>query len=128
MVFIVVDVHLLMFSNLFITISTFLYLESWKCPLQKGDNIRPPPLGGHRIAKFDSYRAVLFGGKKPPPEPRKDPELSNEVWILDLVNMVREHIFGLHFINKCNKFILYIVYLSIYLSIYIIIIYIYAAK
>lgn len=52
-----------------------------------GDD-RPPPLGGHRIAKFDSHRAVLFGGKGPLGR-------SNNVWILDLVNMVRiliEHI------------------------------------
>lgn len=68
------------------------HLEEWTSPLNEGDN-RPPPLGGHRIAKFDNHRAVLFGGKGPPGHIVTG--RSNDVWILDLVNMVRiliEHI------------------------------------
>ena len=82
--------HLFLYSYIYI-----LYLEYWTSPLKKGDK-RPPPLGGHRIAKFDGYRAVLFGGKGPPEHVVN--ERNNGAWILDLVNMVTEHIFRLHII------------------------------
>jgi hypothetical protein len=38
---------------------------------------RPPAVGGHVFTRFDSYRAVLFGGRTV--EGRKD-----DTWIFDL--------------------------------------------
>ncbi len=39
----------------------FAVVGEWEAPLDK-DAFRPDPLGSHAFSKFDSHRAVLFGG------------------------------------------------------------------
>ena len=59
--------------------SVFLWiLECWTAPLRESDK-RPPPLGGHRMAKIDEERAAMFGGTGPGKNGR-----SNDLWVLNL--------------------------------------------
>jgi hypothetical protein len=50
--------------------------DEWSAPLGK-DAARPAPLGGHCFTKFDTHRALLFGG-------RYEGGRVNDTWIFDL--------------------------------------------
>ena len=54
--------------------------DEWSAPLGK-DAARPAPLGGHCFTKFDTHRALLFGG-------RYEGGRVNDTWIFDLEERV----------------------------------------
>ncbi len=62
----------------------------WEAPLDK-DAFRPDQLGSHAFSKFDSHRAVLFGGNG-------SLVYSNTCYIFDLDTRVR------YSIAMCYKF------------------------
>lgn len=49
----------------------------WEAPMSGKNSKRPPAVGGHVFTKFDSIRAVFFGGRTK--YGRKD-----DTWIFDL--------------------------------------------
>ena len=63
-----------------ICVYIFLSPDEWSAPLGK-DAVRPEPLGGHCFTKFDSHRALLFGG-------RYESGRKNDTWIFDLEKRV----------------------------------------
>ena len=54
-----------------------IFPGSWTAPLSGKGGKRPPPCGGHVMAKFDPSRAVFFGG-------RRETGYANEAYIFDL--------------------------------------------
>lgn len=59
----------------------FSCIDEWSAPLDK-DAVRPAPLGGHCFTKFDTYRAVVFGGRY------EGRGRVNDTWIFDLEQRV----------------------------------------
>lgn len=54
-----------------------VFIGKWDVPMSGKNTKRPPAVGGHVFTKFDSHRAVLFGGRTK--DGRKD-----HTWIFDL--------------------------------------------
>ncbi len=52
-------------------------IEKWDAPMSGTSKIRPPPVGGHVFTKFDSSRALCFGG-------RTEQGRTDVTWIFDL--------------------------------------------
>lgn len=57
-----------------------MYTDQWNAPLGQ-DTPRPEPVGGHCFVQFDTYRALLFGG-------RYESGRKNDTWIFDLEQRV----------------------------------------
>ena len=55
----------------------------WSCPATTGE--RPPPCAAFTFTAVDDSRAVLFGGRS------GDQGVVNDVYIIDLLTMVRTH-------------------------------------